>query len=59
MTPAFTTHVVPRDYAILNAVAAGLWCIVCRSAFSAYLWPREEMLVECKCPCVCHRKGAA
>lgn len=50
-----TTHVVSRDSAILRAVAEGLWCRLCRSPFQARLWPHEEMVVECRCFCVCHR----
>lgn len=55
---ALSTHVVPADQGLLDAVDAGLSCVVCREQFRSFLWPHEQMLISCDCPCICHRHAA-
>jgi hypothetical protein len=54
---AFTTHVTDFDAGVVATVERGLWCRICRTEFRAWLWPHDGMLIECLCPCACHKSG--
>ncbi len=47
-----TAHVVAR-HPILSDIQNGFYCRICLEPFQVFLWPHDECVVSCDCPCTC------